>query len=145
PVAAIRCHRCKGRSNIRLGGWSAMAMHREIHYLRAPVGMPHASCFRLVEAPRRRPADGQVLVRTHFLSIDPYMRRQMGGGHGQYANALKPGDAMIGRGAGLVIESRPPDFKVGDAVKREVGWREHAAPDGRGLRKLPADLKPLSL
>ena len=92
-----------------------------------------------------RPADGQVLARTHFLSIDPYMRRQMGGGHGQYANPLKPGDVMIGRGAGVVIESRHPDFKAGDAVQSEFGWREHAVLDGRGLRKLPADLKPLSL
>ena len=77
-----------------------MATHREIIYVRAPDGMPDAGCFRLVEAPMPRPADGQVLARTHFLSIDPYMRRQMGGGHGQYANPLKPGDVMIGRGAG---------------------------------------------
>ena len=122
-----------------------MATHREIIYVRAPDGMPDAGCFRLVEAPMPRPADGQVLARTHFLSIDPYMRRQMGGGHGQYANPLKPGDVMIGRGAGVVIESRHPDFKVGDPVQSEFGWREHAVLDGRGLRKLPADLKPLSL
>jgi len=122
-----------------------VATHREIIYVRAPDGMPDAGCFRLVEAPMPKPADGQVLARTHFLSIDPYMRRQMGGGHGQYANPLKPGDVMIGRGAGVVIESRHPDFKAGDAVQSEFGWREHAVLDGRGLRKLPADLKPLSL
>ena len=106
-------------------------------YVRAPDGMPDASCFRLVEAPMPKPVDGQVLARTHFLSIDPYMRRQMGGGHGQYANPLKPGDVMIGRGAGVVVESRHPDFRVGDAVQSEFGWREHVALDGRGLRKLP--------
>ena len=122
-----------------------MATHREIIFVRAPDGMPDASCFRLVEAPMPKPADGQVLARTHFLSIDPYMRRQMGGGHGQYPNPLKPGDVMIGRGAGVVIESRHPDFRVGDAVQSEFGWREHVALDGRGLRKLPPDLKPLSL
>ena len=122
-----------------------MTTHREIVYVRAPEGMPDAGCFRVVEAPIPRPADGQVLVRTHFLSIDPYMRRQMGGGHGQYANPLKPGDVMIGRGAGVVIESRHPDFRIGDPVQSEFGWREHVVLDGRGLRKLPADLKPLSL
>jgi NADPH-dependent curcumin reductase CurA len=122
-----------------------MATHREIIYVRAPDGMPDAGCFRLVDAPIPRPAEGQVLARTHFLSIDPYMRRQMGGGHGRYANPLGPGDVMIGRGAGLVIESRHPDFKVGDAVQSEFGWREHAVLEGKGLRKLPADLKPLSL
>ena len=124
---------------------SAVATHREIIYVRTPDGMPDAGCFRVVEAPMPKPADGQVLARTHFLSIDPYMRRQMGGGHGQYANPLKPGDVMIGRGVGVVIESRHPEFGVGDPVQSEFGWREHVALDGRGLRKLPADLKPLSL
>src|SRR5262245_52210191 len=124
---------------------SAVATHREIIYVRAPEGMPHSGCFRLVEAPMPKPAEGQVLARTHFLSIDPYMRRQMGGGYGQYANPLKVGDVMIGRGAGVVIESRHPDFQVGDAVQSEFGWREHSVLEGRGLRKLPADLKPLSL
>src|SRR5262245_39635419 len=120
-------------------------MNRELIYVKAPDGMPDAGCFRLVEAPIAMPADGQVLVRTHYLSIDPYMRRQMSGGHGQYANPLKIGDVMIGRGAGIVIESRHPGFKAGDAVQSEFGWREHVVLDGQGLRKLPPDLAPLSL
>jgi NADPH-dependent curcumin reductase CurA len=119
--------------------------HREIIFVQVPHGMPDAGCFRLLEAPIPRPADGQVLARTHFLSIDPYMRRQMAGGHGQYVNPLKPGDVMIGRGVGVVIESRHPDFRVGDPVQSEFGWREHAVLSGQGLRKLPADLQPLSL
>ena len=122
-----------------------MATHRVFIYVNAPDGAPDVGCFRLVEAPIPKPADGEVLARTHFLSIDPYMRRQMGGGHGQYVNPLKVGDVMIGRGAGVVIETRHPDFKVGDAVQGEFGWREHVVLDGKGLRKLPSDLKPLSL
>ena len=122
-----------------------MATHRVITYVRAPDGMPDEACFRVVEAAMPRPADGQVLVRTHFLSIDPYFRRMMGGGHGQYANPLKPGDVMVGRGVGVVIESRHPDIPVGTAVQSEFGWREHVVLDGRGLRTLPADLAPLSL
>ena len=126
-------------------GKRSVATNREIIYLRAPDGMPDAGCFRLVETPLPRPANGQVLTRTHFLSIDPYMRRQMGGGHDRYANPLKPGDVMIGRGVGVVIESRHPDFRVGDPVQSEFGWREHAVLGGQGLRKLAPDLKPLSL
>ena len=122
-----------------------MATNREFIYVKLPEGMPDVSCFRLVETLMPKPADGQVLARTHFLSIDPYMRRQMGGGHGQYANPLNVGDVMIGRGAGVVIETRHPDFKVGDAVQGEFGWREHVVLDGKGLRKLPPDLRPLSL
>jgi NADPH-dependent curcumin reductase CurA len=52
---------------------------------------------------------------------------------------------MIARGAGVVIESRHPDFQPGDPVQSELGWREHALLDGHGLRKLPEDLQPLSL
>jgi NADPH-dependent curcumin reductase len=122
-----------------------MATHRVFIYAKVPDGMPNIGCFDLVEAPMPKPADGQVLARTHFLSIDPYMRRQMGGGHGQYANPLKVGEVMIGRGVGVVIETRHPDFKVGDTVQAEFGWREHVALDANGLRRLPPDLRPLSL
>jgi len=122
-----------------------MATHHEFIYAKVPYGMPDLDCFRLIEAPIPEPTNGQVLARTHFLSIDPYMRRQMSGGHGQYANPLKVGDVMIGRGAGVVLETRHPDFKVGDAVQSEFGWREHVVLNGKGLRKLPSDLKPLSL
>ena len=107
--------------------------------------MPDAGCFRIVEAAMPAPREGQVLVETHFLSIDPYMRRMMGGGHGQYVNPLKIGDVMIGRGVGRVVESRHPSFQAGDAVQSEFGWREHVVLDGRGLRKLPTDLEPMSL
>ncbi|MGE0700432.1 MAG: NADP-dependent oxidoreductase [Hyphomicrobiaceae bacterium] len=122
-----------------------MPTHRVIQYVRAPAGMPDESCFRMAEAPMPVPADGQVLVRTHYLSIDPYFRRMMGGGHGQYANPLKPSDVMVGRGAGVVVESRHPDVAPGDRVQGEFGWRENVVLDGRGLRKVPADLEPLSL
>ena len=122
-----------------------MATHRQIIYTRAPDGMPDAGCLRLVEAPLPRSADGQVLDRTHFLSIEPYMRRQMGGGHGQYAKPLQPGDVMIGRGAGLVVDSRDPDLRSGDRVQAQFGWRAHAMLDGRSLRKLAEDLRRLSL
>jgi NADPH-dependent curcumin reductase len=122
-----------------------MATHREITYVRAPEGMPDASCFRVAEAPVPAPRDGEVLVRTHYLSIDPYFRRMMGGGHGQYASPLKIGDVMVGRGVGVVIESRHRDFQPGDAVQSEFGWREHVVLGGDGLRKLPPDLQPLSL
>ncbi len=123
---------------------STPQMHKEFRYVRAPRGPVEESCFELVEAPVPRPDEGQVLARTHYLSMDPYFRRQMSGS-ANYANALKLGGLMIGRGVGVIVESRHPDFKVGDAVQSEFGWREHAVLDGRGLRKLEADLQPLSL
>ncbi len=123
-----------------------MATHREVLFLKAPEGLPDASCFEVVERPIPRPAGGEVLVRTHFLSIDPYMRRVMGGrASSSYAQTMQAGDVMIGRGAGIVMESRHDGFKAGEAVQSEFGWREHVVLAGDGLRKVADDLKPLSL
>ena len=116
---------------------------RVILFNKRPDGMPTEDCFLLCEAPVPEIGDGAVLVKTHFLSIDPYMRNAMRGG-GNYG-PLNPGDVMIGRGAGVVVASRHPDFQVGDAVQSEFGWREYVALKGDGLRKLPPDLEPLSL
>ena len=120
-----------------------MPTHREFHFVKVPDGMPSEDCFRIVEAAMPQPGPGEVLARTHFLSIDPYMRRAMSGSknYGQ----MQPGGVMIGRGAGIVVESRHPDFKEGDAVQSEFGWREHVVLKGDGLRKLASDLQPLSL
>jgi NADPH-dependent curcumin reductase CurA len=119
-------------------------MPRQFIYQKAPEGFPTEDCFRLSEAPMPVPDEGEVLVETHFLSIDPYMRRQMGGTRG-YVNPLQIGDVMIGRGCGVVVESRHPGFQAGDAVQSEFGWREFVVLKGDGLRKLANDLKPMSL
>ncbi len=120
-----------------------MSKSREIKFITPPAGMPTEDCFEIAERQIPLPADGEVLVETHFLSIDPYMRRAMGGARKQYQ--LTPGATMIGRGAGIVVESRHPDFNEGDAVQSEFGWREHVILRGDGLRKLAPDLQPLSL
>jgi NADPH-dependent curcumin reductase len=120
-----------------------MATHREIEFVKVPDGMPTEDCFRVVEAPMPEPGEGEVLVRTHYLSIDPYFRNAMAGSN-RYGK-LVPGVTMIGRGAGVVIVSRHPAFEPGDAVQSEFGWREHVVLAGDGLRKLAPDLQPLSL
>src|SRR5674476_777562 len=91
-----------GTTKRRLG----MAGNRAFLYVKAPDGMPSSDCFRLVDVPMPVPRDGHVLVETHYLSIDPYMRRMMGNGHGQYAQPLRIGDVMVGRGVGVVLDSR---------------------------------------
>ncbi|MFV0299157.1 MAG: NADP-dependent oxidoreductase [Hyphomicrobiaceae bacterium] len=121
-----------------------MTTHRVIRYIKEPDGLPDAGCFRIEDAPIPQAGEGQVLVKTRYLSIDPYMRRMMSGTR-SYANPLMVGDIMIGRGAGIVVQSRHPDFKPGDAVQSEFGWREHVVLDGVGLRKVAGDLDPLSL
>jgi NADPH-dependent curcumin reductase CurA len=120
-----------------------MTTHRELHFAKVPDGLPTEDCFKLVETAIPSPGDGEVLVKTHFLSIDPYMRRAMSGSRNY--GLMQPGRVMIGRGAGVVIDSRHPDFVAGDAVQSEFGWREHVVLKGEGLRKLAPDLRPLSL
>ncbi len=120
-----------------------MGNHREIEFVRPPAGPPTEDCFEVVDVATPEPGDGDVLVETHVLSIDPYMRRAMGGARPQYQ--LTPGATMIGRGAGVVLESRHPNFKIGDAVQSEFGWRERVVLKGDHLRKLAPDLQPLSL
>lgn len=120
-----------------------MKNQQEIRFVRRPEGLPSQDCFRLVEAPMPKPLDGQVLVQTHYLSIDPYMRRAMGNARND--GRLTPGDTMIGRGAGIVVESQVDKLSPGDAVQGEFGWREYVVLDAVGLRKLPSDMQPLSL
>ena len=121
-------------------------INRQILLASRPKGEPSAENFKLVETPVAPLADGQVLVRHHFLSLDPYMRGRMSDAK-SYA-APQPLDAvMIGGTAGEVVESRNPHFKAGDKVVGMGGWQEYAVVDAdqRGvLQKVDTTHVPLS-
>ncbi|WP_119286695.1 NADP-dependent oxidoreductase [Azohydromonas sediminis] len=91
-------------------------------------------------------ADGQVLVKIHYLSLDPYMRGRMNEGK-SYAQPQPLGEVMIGGTAGEVIASRHPDFAVGDQVVGMGGWQQYQLVDARQrgvLRKVDTTHVPLS-
>lgn len=90
-----------------------------------PDGMPTADQFTLIEIPVAPLADGEVLIRTDTLSLDPYLRSLLAAGHLDEP-PVGPGDVMPGRAVGVVIESRSPDIAVGSNVLAETGWRAHA-------------------
>ena len=121
-------------------------INRQIRLASRPTGEPGAENFKLVETPVAPLADGQVLVRHHFLSLDPYMRGRMNDAK-SYA-APQPLDAvMIGGTAGEVVESRNPRLKAGDKVVGMGGWQEYAVVDAdqRGvLQKVDTTQVPLS-
>jgi len=121
-------------------------INRQILLASRPKGEPSAENFKLVETPVAPLADGQVLVRHHFLSLDPYMRGRMSDAK-SYA-APQPLDAvMIGGTAGEVVESKNPHFKAGDKVVGMGGWQEYAVVDAdqRGvLQKVDTTHVPLS-
>ena len=119
------------------------AVNRQFKLAARPVGMPKESDFALVEAPMPAPAEGYVLVKTAYLSVDPYMRGRITGVR-SYADPVNIGDVMVGGSVGQVVESRHPRFASGDFVLGNWGWQECAAVDGQSLRKLDPNLAPVS-
>ena len=119
------------------------SVNRQFILAARPVGMPKESDFRLVSAPIPALAGGQVLLRTVFLSVDPYMRGRMNGIR-TYADPVDIGQLMIGGTVGKVVQSQNPSFQVGDFVVGFWGWQEYAVSDGKGLQKLDASLAPIS-
>ena len=95
---------------------------------------PHAANFRLEQVAVPDLADGQVLVRHYFLSLDPYMRGRMNESK-SYAQPQPLDSVMIGGTAGEVVASRNPHFAVGDKVVGMGGWQEYAIVDASQRRR----------
>ena len=108
-----------------------------------PVGFPKDTDFRSTESPIPRPTPGQMLCRTIYLSLDPYMRGRMNAGP-SYAKALEVGDVMEGQTVSQVEASDIDGFGVGDYVLTRNGWQDYAVSDGQGVRKLDPSTAPLS-
>jgi NADPH-dependent curcumin reductase CurA len=108
-----------------------------------PVGEPKASDFRVEDHTIPVPGEGQVLLRTIWLSLDPYMRGRMSDGP-SYAAPVPIGGVMEGGTVCEVIASNNPGFAKGDIVLARVGWQSHALSDGRDLRKVDPSLGPVS-
>lgn len=119
-------------------------MQRAIVLDSRPVGAPTPDNFRLRETSLPEPADGELLLRTLYLSLDPYMRGRMSEAK-SYAEPMAIGDVMVGGTVSRVLVSRHPDFKEGDLVLGFSGWQDHALSDGTGLSKLDRDMQTPSL
>src|SRR5258707_8891007 len=104
-----------------------------------PVGEPKASDFRLEEYSAPTPGEGQVLLRTIWLSLDPYMRGRMADGP-SYAAPVPIGGVMEGGTVSEVVASNNPAFAKGDIVLSRAGWQTHAVSDGKGLNKIDPKL-----
>ncbi len=112
---------------------------RRIVLVRYPEGMPGDADLRLEAMPAPQPKSGEVLLRTIYLSLDPYMRGRMSPAK-SYAKGIKPGDTMVGATVSEVMESNVAGFTAGDIVLGYDGWQTHAISDGKGLIKLnPAE------
>ena len=123
-----------------------MPSNRQILLDNRPEGEATTGNFKLVTTDTPALKDGEVLVRNHYLSLDPYMRGRMNDSK-SYAASQPLGEVMIGGTVGEVAESRNPKFAVGDKVVGMCGWQEYSVVDGNApgmLRKVDTTHVPLS-
>jgi NADPH-dependent curcumin reductase len=107
-----------------------------------PVGEPTLDNFRLEELPIPQPGPGQMLLRTLWLSLDPYMRGRMSDAP-SYAKPVGIGDVMEGGTVSEVVASNVPRFAKGDVVVGRTGWQTYALSDGSSLQKVEPTRAPI--
>ena len=118
-------------------------MNRRIVLARRPQGAPVPEDFRLETHPVPSAGSGMVLLRTRYLSLDPYMRGRMNEGP-SYAPPVELGAVMTGQTVSVVEASGVPGFAAGDLVVANVGWQDYGTSDGRDLVKIDPKLTPPS-
>ncbi|WEH42007.1 NADP-dependent oxidoreductase [Streptomyces sp. NBC_01218] len=116
---------------------------REWHLVARPHGWPKAEDFALRETPVAAPAEGHVLVRNLYFSVDPYMRGRMNDVK-SYTPPFQLDQPMDGGAVGEVVASNAEGIAVGDHVLHGLGWREYAEVPGERVAKVDPDVAPLS-
>jgi NADPH-dependent curcumin reductase CurA len=119
------------------------ARNRQVLLASRPHGEPRPDNFKLVESDVPQPGPGRMLLRTIYLSLDPYMRGRMSAGP-SYARPVEVGEVMEGRSVCEVVGSNLPQYREGDVVFAPAGWQEYSLSDGSGARKIDPALGPIS-
>lgn len=117
---------------------------REIQLISRPTGMPTPANFTLAQTELEPLQDRQVLVRNLYISVDPYMRGRMNDGK-SYVPPFELGKPMSGGAVGEVVESHAEEFKPGDIVTSNYGWREYFIATPPELHPVSRDIQPLSV
>lgn len=117
------------------------ATNRQIVLVSRPRGEPRPENFGVVEGPMPLLRNGEALLKTRWLSLDPYMRDDMNAGH---AYSVEIGGVMYAKGVSSVVQSNNPALTVGDVVVGETGWQSFSVTDGSDIRKLDVKLAPVS-
>jgi len=110
-------------------------INRSVVLASRPDGQPSPANFRLEESALPVPAEGQILLRTVYLSLDPYMRGRMSDAP-SYAPHVELGAVMVGQTVARVVDSKNPDYKPGDWVLASGGWQDYSISNGSDLRRL---------
>ncbi|XXY47705.1 NADP-dependent oxidoreductase [Sorangium sp. So ce269] len=117
-------------------------VNRRIVLAARPRGLPTQQDFRLEETAVPTPGEGQVLLRTLYLSLDPYMREVMNEIGPAYAPSVRLGEPMVGGTVNRVVASRHPQLRAGDLVLGRAGWQDYALSDGQDLVPLGEMAQP---
>jgi len=124
--------------------WGAdHAGNRRVVLASRPDGTPTVDNFRLETSPIPEPGEGQALLKTVYLSLDPYMRSRMSGNAG-YAEGVDIGEVMVGGTVSRVVKSRNPALPEGALVSAYSGWQDYALTDGTGVTLLDPRIEPPS-
>ena len=119
-------------------------INRQVQLVRLPApGNLSPADFKVAESPAAKPGNGEALLRTIYVSLDPYVRGWMGG-IDNYVYPPAPGRTVIGRAVSEVVESADPRFKPGDFVFGETGWNTHPTVKAEAIEKIDASLGPIS-
>jgi len=120
-----------------------MTTNMQVLLASRPTGWVTEENFKIVDTAVPKPAEGQILVRNHYLSLDPYMRGRMNDTK-SYAAKQEIDQVMVGGTVGEVVESKNPKFKVGDIVTGFYGWQQYGCSDGTGVNKVDVSRVPMS-
>src|SRR6266851_5142851 len=118
-----------------------MSAYRQIVLASRPQGAPTSSNFRFEEGPIPLAEEGQVLVRTRYLSLDPYMRGQM---NVATPHPIEIGATMDGEAVAEIVQSTHPAYRPGEPVLANTGWRTHAVVDANHLRRVDPGQTPVT-
>jgi len=118
-------------------------LNREIRFASRPTGMPTLDNFKIVDADMRQLNDGEVSVRTLYISVDPYLRGRMREAR-SYVAPFEVGQVIVSGVVGEVVESRAPDFAPGEIVTGMLGWRLYNVAKVPELRKVDPRVAPIT-
>src|SRR6185369_1304477 len=119
----------------------ALMQNKRVLLASRPSGWVSEANFRIEEAPLPQPAQGEVLVRNLWLSLDPYMRGRMSEAK-SYVKGVELGEVMVGQTVGEVLESKHPTLKAGDKVLTQLGWQLYGTT--KEAMRVPESRVPLS-
>ncbi|WP_432354498.1 NADP-dependent oxidoreductase [Sporosarcina sp. A2] len=117
--------------------------NRQIQLANRPEGKPQESDFELVEVHVPELQDGEILIQTLYLSVDPGMRNMMKD-QKSYTSPFALHEVLTGRSVGKVVESKNKNFEIGDTVFERLGWQDYSVSNGKNTKKIDIDIAPAS-